>query len=102
MLRRIRLQRPTKSTNCNNDQDNKRDRYNYRDPGRSLSDNLLPASKDAAIHAVRPTTRPAERSVPVSTIVPAIPTAIGMLAADSEIIFTIDDGVTKFGFCIAV
>ncbi len=51
-------------------------------------------SSEAEIHAVRPTTRPAEISVPVSTIHPPIPSAIGSFAAVRDNIFTIE-GIPK-------
>ena len=57
--------------------------------------------RDAEIHAVRPTTRPAEISVPVSTIQPPIPSAIGSFAAVSEITFTIEGSFKNAGTLIA-
>ena len=55
-----------------------------------------------AMAAVRPTTRPPERSVPVRTIQPAIPSAIGREAATRERMLTIEPGAKKFLFLIAV
>ena len=55
-----------------------------------------------AIAEVRPTTRPPERSVPVRTIQPAIPSAIGREAATRERMLTIEPGAKKFLFLIAV
>ena len=49
---------------------------------------------DAEIHAVRPTTRPAEISVPVSTIQPPIPSAMGSFAAVRDNMFTME-GIPK-------
>ena len=57
---------------------------------------------DAATQAHAPTARPAERSVPVSIIAPAIPSAIGRFAAESEIIFTIDPVERNRGRDIAI
>ena len=42
------------------------------------------------MQAVRPTTRPAERSVPVRMIAPAMPSAMGRFAADSVMMLTIE------------
>ena len=58
-------------------------------------------SKEAEIHAARPTTRPAEISVPVSTIQPPIPRAMGSFAAVREIIFTIEERLMNLG-CFTV
>ena len=49
------------------------------------------------MQATRPTMRPAERSVPVRIIAPAIPSAIGRLAAESEMILTMEEGERKRG-----
>ncbi len=59
-------------------------------------------SKEAEIHAVRPTTRPAEISVPVSTIQPPIPSAIGNFAAVRDNMFTIEGSFMKVGRIIAM
>ena len=59
-------------------------------------------NSDAAIQAVSPTHRPAEISVPVSTMAPAIPNAIGSFAAVREIILTTDETVRNAGTRIAI
>ncbi len=63
-------------------------------PGNTLK---TVVSRDAEIHAVRPTTRPAEISVPVSTIQPPIPSAIGR-----DNMFTIEGSFMKAGRMIAI
>ena len=55
-----------------------------------------------ATAAVKPATRPAERSVPVNTIQPAIPSAIGKYAATCVIKFAKEPIVKKFSLTIAV
>ena len=47
--------------------------------------------------AVRPTTRPADRSVPVSTIQPPMPRAMGMEAAARLMMFTMELVVMNIG-----
>ena len=58
--------------------------------------------KAADIPAAKPNTRPAERSVPVRTIQPPIPSAIGSETAASISIFAIELGLRKFLFLMAV
>ena len=60
--------------------------------GNILVEYVTACSREAEIHAVNPTTRPADRSVPVNTIHPAIPHAIGIFAADKLTILTKDEG----------
>jgi hypothetical protein len=57
---------------------------------------------EAATQAVSPTALPAEISVPVRTIHPAIPKAIGNFDAVSEMIFTTDDKERNDGTLIAI
>ena len=59
-------------------------------------------SSDAEMQAVRPTARPADRSVPVSTMHPAIPSAAGRYAAVWERILMRDAGLMKLGFLMAI
>ena len=59
-------------------------------------------SRDAEMQAVRPTTRPADRSVPVSTIQPAMPSAAGRYAAVWERMLMRDAGLIKLGFLMAI
>ena len=58
---------------------------------------LLGYSAICSSEAVRPTTRPAERSVPVRMIAPAMPSAMGRFAAESETMLMMDFIDTKFG-----
>ena len=55
---------------------------------------------EAEIQAVRPTTRPAEISVPVRTMQPPIPRAMGSLAAVRDITFTMEGSFKKAGTLI--
>ena len=59
-------------------------------------------SRAAEMAADRPTTRPAERSVPVRTIQPPIPRAMGREAAAREMMLTMEPGFRKFSFLKAV
>ena len=52
--------------------------------------------------AARPKIRPAERSVPVSTIQPPMPSAMGSDTAASVMMFTMELGLTKFLLTMAV
>ena len=54
------------------------------------------------MQATTPTILPAERSVPVRIMHPAIPSAIGRFAAESDIIFIIDATERNRGFIIAI
>ena len=66
-------------------------------PGNILLGYSAICSSEAATQAVRPTTRPAERSVPVRMIAPAMPSAMGRFAAESETMLMMDFIDTKFG-----
>ena len=71
------------------------------------SGNIFPAyplawRSEAAIQAVTPTMRPAERSVPINIIQPAMPRAIGRFAAESEMMLTIEDVDRNLGSYIAM
>ena len=55
-----------------------------------------------AMAAVRPTTRPADRSVPVRTMHPPIPSAMGREAAARETMLMMEPGFTKLLFLTAV
>ena len=67
----------------------------YASEGNILFITPLDCSSEAQIQAQSPTQRPAERSVPVSTIAPAIPSAIINLAADCMVMFTIESNDKK-------
>jgi len=54
------------------------------------------------MHAVSPTQRPADISVPVSTIAPPMPSAIGSFAAVSEMMLMIDERDRNAGTRIAM
>ncbi len=68
----------------------------------SLREIVRSCSSAPATAAVRPTTRPPDRSVPVRTIQPAMPSAIGSDAATREMMFAMEPADRKFLFLIAV
>ena len=68
-------------------------------PGKIL---LAVVRREAEIQAERPTARPAEISVPVSTMQPAMPSAMGSFAAVSEMMLTMEDSDTNWGTRMAI
>ena len=69
---------------------------------KSFREMVRSCSSAPATAAVRPTTRPPDRSVPVRTIQPAIPSAMGSDAATRETMFAMEPADRKFLFLIAV
>ena len=63
---------------------------------------MVLCKSEAAMQALSPTARPAEISVPVRTIAPPIPRAIGSLAAVKEIMFITEAVERNLGFSIAI
>ena len=68
----------------------------YASDGNILFITPFDCNSEAHMQAQRPTQRPAERSVPVRTMAPAIPKAIISLAADCMVMFTIESNDRKF------
>ena len=69
---------------------------------KSFREMVRSCSSAPATAAVRPTTRPPDKSVPVRTMQPAMPSAMGNDAATRETMFAMEPADRKFLFLIAV